>query len=100
LLALVTSLECAEEMAMGAKEIFKSDFSASITGIAGPSGAVKGKPVGTVCFGFCGPKILYSSLTFFRKDRTFVRQAAANFALFSLLKLIESYDGKNAKKES
>ncbi len=87
------SRECAIEMARGAKKIFKTDFSASITGIAGPMGGTKDKPVGTVCFGFCGPDSEYSAVSFFRKDRDFIRQSSANFALFALLKLVKSYRG-------
>jgi nicotinamide-nucleotide amidase len=42
------SSECVEEMAKGARERLKADISIAVSGIAGPSGAVEGKPVGTV----------------------------------------------------
>ena len=42
------SAETAAEMAQGARRIFGADIAASVTGIAGPGGAMPGKPVGLV----------------------------------------------------
>jgi PncC family amidohydrolase len=42
------STETAAEMAQGARRIFGADIAASVTGIAGPGGAMPGKPVGLV----------------------------------------------------
>ena len=44
------SRECAEEMAKGALAHASVDLAISITGIAGPTGAVPGKPIGLVFF--------------------------------------------------
>jgi nicotinamide-nucleotide amidase len=44
------STECAEEMAKGALAHASVDLAISITGIAGPTGAVLGKPIGLVYF--------------------------------------------------
>src|SRR5262245_56606951 len=44
------SSECAEEMAKGALAHASVDLAISITGIAGPTGAVLGKPIGLVYF--------------------------------------------------
>jgi len=44
------SKECAEQMAKGALIHASVDLAVSITGIAGPTGAVPGKPIGLVYF--------------------------------------------------
>lgn len=49
----VVSEECAREMADGVRALTSSDYSFSITGVAGPEKS-EGKEVGTVSFGFSG----------------------------------------------
>jgi nicotinamide-nucleotide amidase len=62
------------------------------TGIAGPDGAMPGKPVGMVCFGFAlraAEGITSRAVTHvFSGDRHEVRQAAVDYALKGLLELI------------
>jgi nicotinamide-nucleotide amidase len=47
------SEQTAAEMAVGALSRSRALISLAITGIAGPAGGSPGKPVGTVCFGWC-----------------------------------------------
>ena len=87
------SEETAMEMAAGVLDASQAQFAVSTTGIAGPGGAVPGKPVGMVCFGFAhhsGPGITTRALTrVFEGDRAQVRAAAVAFALHTMLELIE-----------
>lgn len=87
------SEETAMEMAGGALAASHADFAVATTGIAGPGGAVPGKPVGMVCFGFAwrsGPGITTRAVTrVFEGDRAQVRAAAVEFALNSAIEFIE-----------
>jgi nicotinamide-nucleotide amidase len=76
------SVECAQEMAEGALRIFESDYSVSLTGIAGPGGGTKEKPVGTVCFAIAhrkGKTTTYKRVFFGTRDD--VRKKSAYNAL-------------------
>ncbi len=42
------SPEVARQMAEGARRVYAADVAVSVTGIAGPGGALPGKPIGTV----------------------------------------------------
>ncbi len=84
------SAECAAEMARLARRRCRSPLGLSITGIAGPGGGSREKPVGTVFFGLSGP---HSSKTevfesWFSGDRETVRRRACAFALHQLLRSV------------
>lgn len=86
------SEEIAEELAKGALANSNAHVALSTTGIAGPGGAVPGKPVGTVCFGWAGPHSVRTERLIFSGDRHAVRQQTVAHALKGLLRFLESMD--------
>ncbi len=75
-----------EAMVAGALERSGADLAVAISGIAGPGGAVPGKPVGTVClaWGFRGRPAL-AVHEHFAGDRRAVREQAVRRALSGLI---------------
>lgn len=79
----------AREMAAGALARSPSDVSVAITGIAGPTGAAPGKPVGLVWFAWAvrdGP--IQSRRFVFKGDRVAVRMQAVAIAIQGLIDLL------------
>ncbi|MFK7755344.1 MAG: competence/damage-inducible protein A [Flavobacteriales bacterium] len=58
-----------EQMAQGVRKKFGTTYGISASGIAGPGGAVEGKPVGTVWIGLAGPDWVKSFMFTFGKNR-------------------------------
>ena len=52
----VVSCEVVEEMLKGVLKKFDSDFAMAVSGVAGPTGGTKAKPVGTVVIGVMSAK--------------------------------------------
>ena len=75
----------ARAMAFGAVRHSRARVSVAVTGIAGPSGGSKDKPVGTVWFGFMVDGRLTSEMKRFHGDRAAVRKATVAYALDGLL---------------
>jgi nicotinamide-nucleotide amidase len=77
--------ETAEEMARGAMQIANSTYGLSTTGIAGPSGGTKEKPVGTVCVGMAtstmsiGRRFNFQALNRFQNKEAFATAALKLF---------------------
>lgn len=85
------SEEVAAELAKGALANTDSHVSLSTTGIAGPTGAVPGKPVGTVCFGWASGNAVHTERLVFAGDRDAVRQQTTIHALKGLLRFLEQH---------
>jgi nicotinamide-nucleotide amidase len=79
----------AAAMVRGALAHTDAQISLSTTGIAGPGGAVSGKPVGTVCFGWAHRSIVHTERLVFTGDRAAVRAQTAEHALQGLLVFME-----------
>ncbi len=87
------SKETALELAINTREIFKTDFALSITGIAGPGGGTEFKPVGTVWLGISSEKFNDAFLYKLGDDRDINRRRAVTAALALLINTIRENMG-------
>jgi nicotinamide-nucleotide amidase len=78
----------ARAMAFGAVRHSRAQVGVAVTGVAGPSGGSKEKPVGTVWFGFLVDGLLTSEMRRFDGDRAAVRTATVQHALRRLIELL------------
>ena len=71
----------AKQMAQGSRRELDTQLAVSVTGIAGPGGAVPGKPVGTVWFGVSSPDTAQAEVLRFDGNRDEVRLQTVIHAL-------------------
>ena len=77
------SRECCSEMLVKLSKLSHTNISISITGIAGPNGGSKKKPVGLVYIGIKkNKKITVHKFIFSNKGRIFIQKKAADKALY------------------
>jgi nicotinamide-nucleotide amidase len=90
------SSQVAEAMASGVKKLFDTDYSVGITGIAGPDGGTKEKPVGTTFIAVAGKEELVCNKYTFadNRERNIMRAARSAFAM--LTKMIEKEQPKRS----
>src|ERR1700739_4896273 len=96
------SKETATQMAVGALERADVDLAVAITGIAGPGGAVPGKPVGLVHFAVAARdgRIAHREHRFGAIGRTAVRQRSVVEALRMLMELARGPQASKPRREA
>lgn len=78
----------AKEMAEGVRRLMQTDISVSTTGIAGPTGALPGKPVGTVYIAAASEKCTEAERFEFSGDRESVIRKATISAIEMACKVV------------
>ena len=83
------STEVVNEMLDGAIKKFEADFAIAISGIAGPNGGTKNKPVGTIVIGIASNNNIKKIKTYHLKgSRISIQKQSANIALSKILKFV------------
>lgn len=84
------SQRCAYAMAEGVRNLMKTDYAISITGIAGPSGGTNDKPVGLVYIGITDGVNTKVYKNIFNGSRQQVRMRSANKAIQLVIEYIKN----------
>lgn len=80
------SIQTACEMADGVRRLSGADIGVSTTGIAGPSGALPGKPVGFTCIGISTEEKTYAKEFIFGSGSGCERELIRKLAVINALK--------------
>ena len=83
------SEEVVRAMVIGAIAHSKAQVAVAVTGVAGPTGGSRAKPVGTVWFGWSVNGQISSECKLFAGDRAAVRAATVSHAVRRLVELLD-----------
>jgi nicotinamide-nucleotide amidase len=86
------SPETAEEMASAGKNVLQVDICISDTGIAGPTGATKNKPIGLYYIGMATIDGVFNRKYIFKENRIINNELAATAALNWLKEYLNDYE--------
>ena len=85
----VVSSEVVEQMCQGALKKFNANYAIAISGVAGPTGGTKNKPVGSVAIGIMGINTIKDiKMYHFVGDRVEVQIQAAKTALNTIFEIL------------
>ena len=85
------SIPVVKEMVSGARKALGCDIALATSGIAGPGGAVPGKPVGTVCIAVATPWGLWADTFHFPGNRERVIDRATTTAIIRAIRELQSH---------
>ncbi|MGM0529884.1 MAG: competence/damage-inducible protein A [Bacteroidota bacterium] len=88
------SKEVVEEMVAGVMDLYHTDYAVAVSGIAGPTGGIKDKPVGLTWIAAANRKTTTVHKYLFGSNRGVNIEKATNTALNLLRKMILHADGK------
>ena len=84
------SEQVAKEMAIGARKEFGSIIAMSTTGIAGPTGGSKEKPIGLVWFAVTDGNRIRTDRQIFGGNRLEIKESAANHAISLVIDFVRA----------
>lgn len=87
--------ETAAEMAAGIKKLYNTDIGLALTGIAGPGGGTREKPVGLVYIGIAAPDGIQVHQLNLKGDRRRNKWMSSQYALFYLIQKIKENNYEN-----
>ncbi|HIQ28727.1 MAG TPA: CinA family protein, partial [Sulfurovum sp.] len=83
------SQECVSQMLTGIQKMANSDYALAVSGIAGPTGGTKDKPVGTVYIGLLTPSTQEVFQCFFQGGREHIQEQSTAYAIARLAEVLD-----------